>query len=439
MGGELHRRLHYTGLTMIAVGACIGSGIFITPAQSLAALPHAGLVLITWFVGGLVSCMGAISFSELGAQFRGTGGVYTYISEAYGDLAGFLYGWIILLIVNTGALAALGMALASFITVYYPLTETGKVAFAMIVIWGLTGINIFGVQVSQIFSQIFTGMKVAAMGIIVMTGIYFIPEMNHEINLNIFNNIPDNFISGMLITFIGVFWSMGGWHHATYLAGEAIEPEKTVPRAMVTGTMLVTFIYISVIASYMMLLPADVIAQSDKVAGEAMGKYLSWGNYFITAVITISIFGTIGIYTMTAPRIYYAMAKDGLFFSFTADVSSTYGTPYKAMLFQAFWASVILIIWKTFSNIITFVTFMDIIFMALATASVFIFRKRKSYTSPFRMILYPAAPITYLLITLSFVGYTLYTLNTASLAGVGILILGIPAYYFFKSRRSSKT
>jgi APA family basic amino acid/polyamine antiporter len=124
----------------------------------------------------------------------------------------------------------------------------------------------------------------------------------------------------MLITFIGVFWSMGGWHHATYLAGESINPEKTVPRAMITGTMLVTLIYISVIASYMMLLPADVIAQSDKVAGEAMGKYLSWGNYFITTVITISIFGTIGIYTMTAPRIYYAMAKDGLFFSFTADV-----------------------------------------------------------------------------------------------------------------------
>lgn len=439
MAGELKRRLHYTGLTMIAVGACIGSGIFITPAQSLAALPHEGLVLLTWLIGGLVSCMGAISFSELGAQFRSTGGVYTYIREAYGDLAGFLYGWIILLIVNTGALAALGMALASFITVYYPLTETGKVVFAMVVIWGLTGINIFGIQVSQIFSQIFTGMKVAAMAVIVITGLYFLPNMEHKINLNLFHEIPENFISGMLITFIGVFWSMGGWHHATYLAGEAMEPEKTVPKAMITGTMLVTFIYISVIASYMMLLPADVIAQSDKVAGEAMGKYVTWGNYFITSVITISIFGTIGIYTMTAPRIYYAMAKDGLFFSFTADVSPSYGTPYKAMLFQAFWASLILIVWKTFSNIITFVTFMDIVFMTLATASVFIFRRRNSYTYPFRMIWYPAAPLIYLLVTLSFVGYTLFSLNIASLAGVGILLTGIPAYYFFKKRQSSKT
>src|SRR5690606_32513051 len=158
---------------MIAIGACIGSGIFVTPAQSLAALPHHGLVLLTWIIGGIVSCLGALTFSELGARFPNAGGVYVFLKEAFGELTGFLYGWITLLIVNTGALAALSMTLTDYSIPLLGWDEKTKIPFAIATIWILTIINVFGVKLSELFSNIFTGIKVLAIVVIIIAGFYF--------------------------------------------------------------------------------------------------------------------------------------------------------------------------------------------------------------------------------------------------------------------------
>jgi len=429
---DLKKALTTRGLTMIAIGACIGSGIFVTPAGTMHYLPHQGYAILAWMIGGIVAFLGALTFSELGSRFPEEGGIYVYIRNAYGKLAGFLYGWIILLIVNTGALAALGLALADYLKFFLPVSDGEKSLVAMITIWLLTIINIFGVNISQSFASLFTGLKLLAMAIIIFVGFWFLPDVTHEIRLDLTSDIPPNLVSGMLFAFIGVFWSMGGWHHATYLSGEAIDPQKTVPRAMLIGTIVVTVVYVLIIGAYMVLLPADVMSQSERVAGDAVATVFAGGGRFVSIAISVSIFGTIGIYTMSAPRIYYAMAKDKVFFDFLSHVSEKYKTPYKAMLFQAAWATVLILIWGSFIKIITFVTFMDIVFMALATTTVFIFRKEKDKHTGFRINWYPFIPIIYLVVTIAFVLNTLIDLNSESWVGVGILALGVPAYYFFR-------
>jgi basic amino acid/polyamine antiporter, APA family len=434
---ELKKTLNTRGLTMIAVGACIGSGIFVTPANTIYLLPHQGYVLLAWAIGGCIAFLGALTFSELGARYPQNGGIYVYLKNAFGPLYGFLYGWITLFIVNTGALAALGFALAEYLTYFVKLSDAGKSVLAIIVIWGLTILNIFGVNVSQAFASLFTGLKLFAMLLIILVGMYFLPNSYETLTLDLSNHIPDNLIQNMLLAFVGVFWSTGGWHHATFVSGEAIEPQKTVPKAMLYATLIVTVFYLSIISAYMILLPSDIMGASNKVAGDAIASVFSQGGRLVSVAITISIFGTIGIYTMSAPRIYYAMAKDGIFFKFLAEVSEKYKTPHNAMLFQAAWATVLIFLWGSFIRIITFVTFMDITFMALASLTIFIFRKKNQEYKGFKLSFYPWIPLIYLFVTIAFVYNTLSSLNAESWVGVLILAMGIPAYYYFRNRNKS--
>lgn len=431
---NLKKDLSITGLTMIVIGSCIGSGIFVTPSSSFEYLPHHGYVLLAWLLGGLVTFMGAMTFSELSARFPRAGGVYVFLKEAYGGMAGFLYGWIILLIVNTGALAALSVLFTDFLEFFIELTEVQKKFTAIFTLLFLTGINIIGVNISGIFAKLFTGLKLLALAAIVLLGLMFYDsgEGGHTMNLN-FSDVPDDLGTMMLLVFVGVFWSFGGWHHATYLSGETKNPQTTVPKAMLFGTLTVTLVYLLVIFAYSCLLPMDQIINSDRVAGDAVGYVISGGGKLVAIGITISIFGTIGIYTMSAPRIYYAMAKDGIFFNVLAKLHPKYKTPYLAMIFQCLWAIFLILALKDFHNLMTFATFMDILFMALATSTIFIFRIKKDTTKPaYRLKLFPLIPILYLIVTIAFVDNTVQNIKGEPMYGLIILAIGVPVYYLFK-------
>ncbi|MBK7872766.1 MAG: amino acid permease [Saprospiraceae bacterium] len=243
---ELKKKLTLYGLTMIAVGSSIGSGIFVTPYQVVQAVPHHGFVLLIWALGGVIALTGALTFAELGGMFPKAGGVYVFLKEAFGKEIGFLYGWITLLVINTGALAALGMALAEYMTYFFPLDANGKIILAIIVIAGLTGINVIGVDVSQWFANVFTGLKLLAMLAIIMVGFLFYSPEKVQLSFSLLENTPPNLGSALLIGLIGVLWSFGGWHHASYLAGEAINASKTVPRAMLFGALIVTVAYLAI-------------------------------------------------------------------------------------------------------------------------------------------------------------------------------------------------
>ena len=365
----LQRAITLFGLVMIAVGSSIGSGIFVTPYEVVQAVPHHGFVLLVWTLGGLIALTGALTFAELGGLFPRSGGVYVFLKESFGELTGFLYGWIILLVINTGALAALSMALAEYLTYFIPMQQTGKLTVAIGAIAGLTLINIRGVSVSQWLATVFTGLKLAAMAAIILAGIFYFFKHPQPLQFNLTNQVPDAWPTAMLTALIGVLWSFGGWHHASYVAGETIDPQRTVPRAMMLGALIVTIVYVLINLSYMMLLPLDAIAGTTRVAGEAVAVLIPSGGQLVAVAIAISIFGTIAIYTMSAPRIYFAMAEDGLFFKSLSKVHSRFHTPANAMIIQAVWAILLLLFWGTFSNLITYVTFMDIAFMEIGRAS----------------------------------------------------------------------
>jgi basic amino acid/polyamine antiporter, APA family len=437
---QLSRKLTLYGLTMIAVGSCIGSGIFVTPYEIVRAVPHHFWVLLVWTLGGVIALTGALTFAELGGMFPKAGGVYVYLKEAYGEAVGFLYGWAILLVINTGALAALSIALAEYMTFFYPLSDTGKIALAIGVIAGLTAVNLVGVHVSQAFSNLFTGLKLLAILGIVVAGFIFYDPAAVPLDFSISDNRPVNLMSAILIALIGVLWSFGGWHHASYLAGETINAQRTVPRAMILGALIVTATYVLVNLAYMLLLPLDAISNTTRVAGDAVATVIPFGGQIVAIAIAVSIFGTIGIYTMSAPRIYFAMARDGIFFRGLAFVHPRFHTPVNAMLAQAGWAILLLLFWGTFENLITYVTFMDIVFMGLAGLSVFIFRRnRKELERPYRVWAYPVIPLIFVIISFAFVINTLIERPEQAWAGLVLVGLGFSAYYFFFRHRRGGT
>lgn len=432
---QLQQKLTVYGLTMIAVGSCIGSGIFVTPAQIVSAVPNATLVLGVWALGSIIALSGALTFSELGGMFPRSGGVYVYLKMAYGDLVGFLYGWIILLVINTGALAGLCVAFAEYMKVFVPdMPQSTKTAIAALTMLILTGINVLGVKVSQGVANFFTALKLLSIGVIIVVGFLYFDPARVQLDFSLSHNVPSNLMGALLTALIGVFFSVGGWHHASYVAGEAIDAPRTVPRAMFLGVLIVMLMYLLINLAYMFLLPLDAIAHTQRVAGDAMSVVAVWGGKAVAVAIALSIFGTISIYTMSAPRIYFAMAEDGIFFKQLAYVHPRWGTPVVAMVVQVVWAMAVLLFFQGyFDQIITFVTFMDIAFMGLAGAAVFVLRKnRKDLERPIRAWGYPIVPAFFVLISAAFAVNTLLERPDQALPGLGLLGLGVGVFYWVK-------
>lgn len=439
MAAELKKKINLYGLTMIAVGAVIGSGIFVTPSDIAGQVNNHLLIILVWLIGGVIALTGALTYSELGGMFPKAGGVYVYIKEAYGNLAGFLYGWAILLVVNTGALAALSIAFSRYMTTFVELSDGGKKILSIIVIIFLTLLNIIGVNITQIFANVFTGLKLLAIFGIILVGLFFFnPEVTLDFSLQ---SAPENMMTGVFAGLVGVLWSIGGWYHATYVAGETINASKTVPKAMVLGVTIVTITYVLINLALICLLPIPEIASSQKVVGDAIASVsaIPYGGELVAIAITISIFGTIGIYTMTAPRIYFAMARDGVFFKQLAYVHPTYQTPVNAMLMQSGWAIILILLWGSFENLIKYVIFIDMVFLLLGGLSVFIFRKkRKNVERPVKVWGYPIIPIIFCIISTIFIFTTLLSANTMeqSVAGLGVMLAGVIFYYAFGFNKS---
>ncbi|MEL6657827.1 MAG: amino acid permease [Bacteroidota bacterium] len=433
---QLQRRLTLYGLTMVAVGSCIGAGIFATPGEIVATFPHAGWVIVLWVVGGLITLTGALTFAELGGMFPKAGGIYVYLKEAYGKLPAFLYGWVTLLVVNTGSLAALGLIFAKYLTFYIPLTDTEQIWVAITVIASLTSLNILGVNTSQWIISVFTTTKLLALLVVILLAGMLRDQTDHVHIWSLGENLPSDWVGLSLTALIGVLWSFGGWHHATYLAGETRHPQRNVPRAMLIGALVVTLTYVLTNLAYLWLLPLETIAGTERVAGDALEAVMSGGGKAVALLIGVSVFGTIAIYTMSAPRIYFAMARDGVFFGFLARLHSKFKTPANAMATQALWAIFLLLIWGHFHDLITYVTFIDVAFMTLAGIGIFIFRiQRADVSRPYRAWGYPVIPGLYVLITFAFLVNTFIERPEQTKAGLAVLAAGVVVYFLIKHFR----
>jgi APA family basic amino acid/polyamine antiporter len=430
---QLKRELTTFDLTMIAIGSTIGSGIFLTPSSIAQTLQGPLLIILVWIIGGLMALSGGLTFAELGSMMPRAGGVYVFLNEAYGGMAGFLYGWAYFLVVNTGGIAALGIAFATYFGYFFPLDAAGIRLVAIVGIAIVTGVNVLGVKAGGVFSDVFTILKLTAILGLIAVGLGWGSPHLMDFRPPLFSP-PGGLGSALAVAMVGVLWSFGGWQHATYTAGEAKDPKRSLPVSLIIGTITVTVVYVLTVLAYMFLLPMEKIASSPRLATDAVGTILgSAGGRFIAAAIFISTFGTAGIYTLTAPRIYYAMANDGVFFHKVARLHPRYGTPVFAIVFQSCWAALLILFWGTFENLISYVVFTDWIFFTLAAASVFVFRRRAQLTErTYRTPGYPVTPLFFVAISAWFVLNTLVEKPAQAWAGLGFLALGVPVYNFWK-------
>ncbi|MDO5980202.1 APC family permease [Flavivirga spongiicola] len=435
---KLSKSLSLYGLTMIVIGACIGSGIFLTPSQIAGHLTLPSLIILVWIVGGVLSLTGALTYGELGGMFPKAGGVYVYLKEAYGTMAGFLFGWAYFTVINTGTIAALAIAFTNYFDFLFPMSASGELIVTIAAIIMVSVINIFRVKLVEMFTNIFTGLKL--LGIIAIISIGFIwgtysimDGSTAEVQKSV---LETNTWSSFGLALIGVLWSFSGWHHVSYLSGEAKNAKRNIPLAMIIGTLIVSVVYLLTNLSFMALLPISEIANSDSVAADAISSIMASGGVIIAVLIVISTFGTALINTMAAPRIYYVMAEDGVFFKGLAKIHAKYKTPANAIIAQALWSIIIVIIWGTFEAVITYVVFIDWIFFVLVACIVILFRfTRKDAIRPYKTIGYPIIPIIFIATATIFVGNTL--INNPLYAGVGLLFLGLglPVYYYFKKQK----
>lgn len=434
---QLKQKLTLFDMTMIAIGSTIGSGIFLTPSSIMRALPSPKWTLLVWIAGGLMALSGALTFAELGARMPGAGGVYVYLKEAYGELAGFLYGWSYFLVINTGGIAALSVAFATYFGYFVPLSSVGfkLVAIAGIII--VTIINVLGVKAGGVFSDVFTLLKLAGIAGLIVVGIGWGTSATTDFTVAL-GDLPNGLGSALAVAMVGVLWSYGGWQHASFLAAEVKNAQRTVPLAMILGAIAVTLLYLLINLAYMLLLPPAQIAASSRVAADAIGTILGpLGASLIALTIFISTFGTTGIYTLTAPRIYYAMASDGVFFKKVAAVHPKFHTPAFAIIFQSLWAIVLIGFWGTFEDLISYVVFTDWIFFALAAAGIFIFRRR-SEPGAYKTPGYPFTPLFFVGMSIWFVLNTLVERPAQAWAGLGFLAVGVPVYSFWKKRSQKR-
>jgi APA family basic amino acid/polyamine antiporter len=434
---SLDRTLSLKDLVFIVIGTVIGSGIFLVPGTVLTqSAGGVGLALLVWFVAGILSLLGALTYGELGAMRPDAGGLYVYIRDAFGPLLAFLYGWMVFIVGGSGAVATLAVAFTNYARQFVPLSDVAAKVLAVVMIAAVMLINVRGTRQGANVQNWSTALKAAA--ILVMSVLliaigngFSAPETRWWPQ----SADTGSLIGGVGLAMIAVLWAYEGWHYVTFSAGEAIDPQRTFPRGMVAGTALVIGLYVLANVGYVAALGAGGVMQSNRVAAEAMATHFGdVAGKAIAAVILVSIFSAANGLTLTAPRLYYAMARDGLFFKRLADVSPRFGTPAMAIVTSSLWG-MILAATGTFNQLLTYVVFMGWVFFAIAAMAIFTYRRREpNAIRPFRTPGYPVTPLLFIISALAIVINTLVTQPRRGLIGLGGVAVGVPVYYVWRSR-----
>lgn len=445
----LARELGLLDSTFLVVGITIGSGIFLTTGVMAESLPHAGLLLVAWAVGGILTVAGALTYAELGAAMPEAGGQYVYLREAYGPLSAFLFGWVIFLVYQPGAVAAVATGFAVYLGYFLPalaidntvatITVAGRdlsvsagqfVAVATIIF--LTLMNVRGLRIGALIQNVSTVLKVAAIAVFVGLGLWAGLGSGRELPTLIGGGEGSSRLAGFGVALLAVLWSYDGFSNLNFSAGEIKEPGRTLPRALIFGTVFITVVYLLVNVVYVLALPVGemqgVLAVAEVAASALLGP---WGAAFIAGAIAISTFGSTNGSILAGARVYYAMAKDRLFFQSVASVHPRYRTPHVSLWLQCFWACV-LALSGTFEQIFTYATFAVILLYGAAAASVFTLRRtHPDLPRPYKVWAYPVVPAFFLASVVALVINTLVERPWESFSGLGVLALGIPAYFYW--------
>ncbi len=455
----LVRQLGLFDTTMIIIGIVIGSGIFLTTGLMARGIPSASLILLAWLFGGLHALAGALSYAELGAAMPRAGGQYVYLREAYGPFCGFLFGWVSFTMYLTGIIAALGVGFAEYAGYFFPSLGMASVFFeteiafpgwtfhyslstghvtALVLIVLLTVVNYRGVIFSKYITNVSSVIKVAGLGLFILFGLWSGSDQPIDYRINAQGIDFGQLVVAFGVALIAVAWAFAGWEEVTFVAGEVREPARNLPRALVLGTGSVTVVYLLVNYIYLKAMPVGDMAGVVRV-GEAAANVLfgGIGAVLLSAAVVVSIVGALNASILVGPRVYFAMARDGLFFRRAGTVHPRYRTPGQAVIFQAAWACV-LTLSGTFEDLITFVTFANLmLWIAGAAAVLTLRRKRPDLPRPYKAWGYPVVPLLFIAGSAGILINMLFETPVESMAGLALTALGVPAYLYLRRRTTT--
>jgi APA family basic amino acid/polyamine antiporter len=453
----LERKLGLFDSTMVMVGIVIGSGIFLTTGIMAKSIPSPMLILLAWLVGGLLTLAGALTYAELGAAMPEAGGQYVYLREAYGQMAGFLFGWILFLVYMTGGIAGLALAFAEYFGYFFPVLSIDNIIFSQVInLFGhpihytlsagqligvlviilLSIINFIGVGFGKFIQNIFTILKIGTIVTIITLGFAIGKGTSIDLSLNTGGFSLSQLIIGFGLALIAVSWAFDGWNNINFIAGEIKNPKRNLPLTLILGTLGITALYILINYIYLYALPIAEISGVVRIAEKATGALFGASTgAVISAAVVISTFGALNGSILVGPRVYYAMAKDKLFFQRVSRIHPRFHTPGFSILIQAIWASLLTLV-GTFEQIFTFAMFIAILFWIAATASVFTLRKKlPDLPRPYKTWGYPVVPIIFIITSVGILLNTLFVKPVEALAGILLTALGIPVYFYWKRKQ----
>jgi len=449
---RLLRKLNLLDATFLVIGGVVGSGIFMTTGFIAEYLPSPGMILIIWLIGGVITLCGALSFAELGAMFPKAGGQYVYLREAYGPLAGFLYGWGFFWVIECGGIAALAVGFGEYFGYFFPFLSTKTyllklsiagfnyslsagqlVAVASIVV--LSAINYFGIKSGIFVQNIFTFLRIASVAVLVVLGLS-IGKKSGVMNLDQLFTGETAFDFRLFgLALIAVFWTYDGWYSVSCTAEEVKKPERNIPLGLIWGVLSITLMYLLVNVVYILALPVDRMKGVARI-GELASTQLfgSTATFFISGMIMISIFGCLSAAILYGPRVYFAMAEDKSFFKSMSFIHPRYRVPTKAIVWQAVLSS-LLCLSGTYQDLFEYVVFALVIFFAATGLAVIVLRFKQPETKrPYRAWGYPFIPLLFVLINLAVFFNTIMAQPLQSLVGLIILLIGIPAFLYWKAK-----
>ncbi len=445
---ELLRTLRLRDLFLLFIGSVIGSGIFRTPGPILRQVGGSvGVAMLVWIVGGVLSLLGALTYAELAACNPQAGGLYCYIRDGFGRASAFLYGWCLFLVIASGSVAALARVFSEYFAQVVPISPVLQTSVAVVVIAIVTAVNVWGTRKSSDLQNWTTVVKV---GVIVVLSTVLLTLGHHAKDL-----VPAmaatqhgaGLFSSFGLAMIAVLWAYEGWQFGTYSAGEVIDPQKAFPRAFLLGSLVLIVLYLMAIAAYLFALGPVATAASDTIAAASVSAVLgSWAGKIVALTILVSTFSAANSVILTAPRVFYAMAQDNLFFGKLAVVHAVYRTPVFAIVALGAWSAVLVCAGQLgqFQKLIEGVIFIGWIFYGLGAAAIFPIRRASGgQPRPYRVPGYPWAPILFVLAAAAIVGNAVYLAfrDPAQFqnltAAIILFAMGLPAYLFWRRRSTA--
>jgi APA family basic amino acid/polyamine antiporter len=429
--GALRQSIGLWRASAIVAGTIIGASIFRQPSDIIRAVPAEGAAISIWLASGLLTLIGALVIAELASVWPASGGVYVFLRRAFSPAAGFLWGWAMFWSMHTGIAAAIAMVFASYVGTFVALGETETRLAAIAGLAGVSAVNYVGVRQGAALQAALTLVKVVALVAVIAVALVFgLPAPPEPATAGAITS------GGVFEALVAGLFAYGGWHMVSYTAGETIDPVRTIPRALLVGTLTVTVLYVLVNLAYLHVLPMQRVADSTRIAAELVEQIFgAAGGRVVAAAVMLSALGALNGVILAGPRVYQAMAADGLLFRWAAALHPRFGTPHRALLLQAAWG-VVLILTGTYRALFTRVVYTEWIFFAMLALALFTLRRRPDYAPAYRAWGFPVLPALFIGSSLAIVANQIVREPREAGLGLGIVLLGLPAYVWWSRRRA---